>query len=88
MVWLRGTRNDLFEPACAIAPEVLAAVRLVASDPDCLFARMSGSGATVFGLFPTIEAASAAAERVEKAQPAWWTAVTWTEGSPEVEDHA
>ena len=87
VLWLRGTRNDLFEPACMVAPEALAAVRLVASDPTCLFARMSGSGATVFGLFPTIEAASAAAERAQQARPTWWTAVTWTEASPEIDDY-
>ena len=43
--WLRKTRNDLFEPAMAEAPLVEKAVRALAADPDCVFARMSGSGA-------------------------------------------
>ena len=79
--WLRKTRNDLFAPACAAAPVIETAARMLASDPDCLFARMSGSGATVFGIFLSIDAASRAAERLQEARPDWWTAVTWTEGS-------
>jgi 4-diphosphocytidyl-2-C-methyl-D-erythritol kinase len=79
--WLRKTRNDLFAPACAAAPVIETAARMLASDPDCIFARMSGSGATVFGIFLSIDAASRAAERLQEARPDWWTAVTWTEGS-------
>ena len=79
--WLRRTRNDLFEAACGIAPEIERAVRLLAADEDCVFARMSGSGATVFGIFLTIEAATAAAERIRDERPEWWVSVTWTEGS-------
>jgi 4-diphosphocytidyl-2-C-methyl-D-erythritol kinase len=79
--WLRKTRNDLFAPACAAAPVIETAARMLASDPDCMFARMSGSGATVFGIFLSIDAASRAAERLQDARPNWWTAVTWTEGS-------
>ncbi len=79
--WLRKTRNDLFAPACEAAPVIETAVRMLASDSDCMFARMSGSGATVFGIFLSIDAASRAAERLQEARPNWWTAVTWTEGS-------
>jgi 4-diphosphocytidyl-2-C-methyl-D-erythritol kinase len=79
--WLRKTRNDLFAPACEAAPVIETVVRMLASDPDCMFARMSGSGATVFGIFLSIEAASRAAERLQDARPDWWIAVTWTTGS-------
>ncbi|HET7717241.1 MAG TPA: 4-(cytidine 5'-diphospho)-2-C-methyl-D-erythritol kinase [Bauldia sp.] len=79
--WLRKTRNDLFEPACRAAPVIETAVRMLASDPDCMFARMSGSGATVFGIFLSIEAASRAAERIRDMRAGWWVAVTWTGGS-------
>ena len=79
--WLRKTRNDLFEPAREAAPVIETVVRMLASDADCLFARMSGSGATVFGIFLSIEAASRAAERLRDARPDWWVAVTWTGGS-------
>ncbi len=79
--WLRKTRNDLFGPACAAAPVIETVVRMLASDPDCRLARMSGSGATVFGIFLSIEAASRAADRLQDARPDWWVAVTWTGGS-------
>jgi 4-diphosphocytidyl-2-C-methyl-D-erythritol kinase len=79
--WLRKTRNDLFEPAVAEAPVIETAVRLLASDPDCMFARMSGSGATVFGIFFSPEAAVRTAERLREARPDWWIVVTETGGS-------
>jgi 4-diphosphocytidyl-2-C-methyl-D-erythritol kinase len=33
---------------------------------------MSGSGATCFGIYPTIEAANTAAREISAAHPAWW----------------
>jgi 4-diphosphocytidyl-2-C-methyl-D-erythritol kinase len=67
--WLRPLGNDLQDAAlslCAAIAEVLSAI---AAQPGCLMARMSGSGATCFGIFTTPAAASAAA----KALPAaWW----------------
>lgn len=67
--WLRPLGNDLQDAAlslCATIAEVLSAI---AAQPGCLLARMSGSGATCFGIFTTPAAASAAA----KALPAaWW----------------
>jgi 4-diphosphocytidyl-2-C-methyl-D-erythritol kinase len=67
--WLRPLGNDLQDAAlslCAAIAEVLSAI---AAQPGCLLARMSGSGATCFGLFATPAQAQAAA----KALPAdWW----------------
>ena len=79
--WLRETRNDLFVPAIAEAPPIETAVRALASDKDCIFARMSGSGATAFGVFMSSNAAKRAAQRLHAAEPGWWVAVTTTEGS-------
>lgn len=79
--WLRETRNDLFVPAIAEAPLIEKAVRALASDQDCIFARMSGSGGTAFGVFMSHNAANRAAERLLAAEPNWWVAVTATEGS-------
>ena len=42
---------------------------------------MSGSGATVFGIFNSHAAAERAAARIHAAKPAWWVAVTRTGGS-------
>jgi 4-diphosphocytidyl-2-C-methyl-D-erythritol kinase len=67
---LARLRNDLEAPAMAVAPvigEVLAALRAV---PWVLLARMSGSGATCFGICQTAAAAEAAAAAL--ARPGWW----------------
>ncbi len=63
--------NDLEAPAIALRPviaDVLAALR---GTPGCLLARMSGSGATCFGLYATPAAAAAAAALLPAA---WWRA--------------
>lgn len=79
--WLRPTRNDLVEPAVAEVPAIAAAQAALSADPECLFARMSGSGATVFGIFLSVEAAARAADRIHAARPDWWVAVTTAGGS-------
>lgn len=71
---LDATHNDLEPPALALCPvigDVLAALR---SRPDCRLARMSGSGATCFGLFDT----EAAAHMAVDAMPPWW----WCSAGP------
>lgn len=73
--WLVETRNDLQTPAIGLAPaigEALAA--LEATNP--LFARMTGSGATCFGIFGTDIDAAAAADRISSAHPGWYVAAT------------
>lgn len=62
--------NDLEAPALALAPAigtVLAALRAL---PGCLLARMSGSGATCFGLFANADEAAAGATAL--ARSGWW----------------
>ncbi len=73
---LRPARNDLEGPALTVAPvigEALSALRA----QRCDLARMSGSGATVFGLFADRHRASAAARRLRAAHPNWWIAPTF-----------
>lgn len=70
--WLRTQGNDLETPARAIAPvigDVLDALRAL---PGADLARMSGSGATCFALFPSLAAAKAAEAALSVAQPRWW----------------
>ncbi|GAB6052103.1 4-(cytidine 5'-diphospho)-2-C-methyl-D-erythritol kinase [Magnetospira thiophila] len=71
---LKQRRNDLEKPALLLAPVIADVLALLDSQPDCLLARMSGSGATCFGLFATIKSAQAAAARIAAAKPRWWTA--------------
>lgn len=66
---LAALRNDLEAPAIALCPQVATVLAALRSLPGCLLARMSGSGATCFGLFPDAAAARAAAGRLPAA---WW----------------
>jgi 4-diphosphocytidyl-2-C-methyl-D-erythritol kinase len=70
--WLGPHRNDMQRTAISIAPvisEVLSEISMAAS---CQLARMSGSGATCFGLFPDAHAAQRAASKISMRHPDWW----------------
>jgi 4-diphosphocytidyl-2-C-methyl-D-erythritol kinase len=67
---LAKLRNDLQRPAIALCPEIGVVLSALVAVPGCLLARMSGSGATCFGLFPDGPAAEAAARAL--ARPGWW----------------
>ena len=71
---LGARRNDLTAAATALAPEVEVMLAAIAATDGCLLARMSGSGATCFGLYADDHAAAAAAGRLAAQQPAWWIA--------------
>jgi 4-diphosphocytidyl-2-C-methyl-D-erythritol kinase len=70
--FLRGQRNDLELPALSLAPLVGRVTAALAGQAGCLLARMSGSGATVFGLFAHQEQAVSAAVAMRRTQPGWW----------------
>jgi 4-diphosphocytidyl-2-C-methyl-D-erythritol kinase len=73
--YLRKTRNDLQGPAVALAPSI-ALVAGALETAGAQFTRMSGSGATVFGLFDSADEAKAAAAEIGTAHPDWWVAAT------------
>jgi 4-diphosphocytidyl-2-C-methyl-D-erythritol kinase len=64
--------NDLTEAATSLAPAIGDVLAALAARPDCLLSRMSGSGATCFGLFATEANARAAAEAIRETSPGWW----------------
>jgi 4-diphosphocytidyl-2-C-methyl-D-erythritol kinase len=68
--------NDLETPAQKVAPEIATVISAVRNAPACRFARMSGSGSTVFGLFENCRDASAAAKAIRGAHPEWWVKPT------------
>lgn len=70
--WLRQTRNDLEAPARALVPEIGAVLGAISTAPGCLLARMSGSGATCFGLFADRASAARAAQAIGGQNPGWW----------------
>lgn len=68
--------NDLQPPAVSLQPIIGKAIALLEAQPGCRLARMSGSGATVFGLFADCHAAARAGRAVRTAQPGWWVKPT------------
>lgn len=79
--WLSVQRNDLEGPAIVSAPVIRDALDALSRAGDCLLARMSGSGATCFGVFGSDAAARAAADRISGAHPGWWAQATRSIGS-------
>lgn len=72
--WLRTMRNDLEPAAVRLRPVIAQVAAALAAQPGCLVARMSGSGATCFGLFADAPPARAAAAALARAEPGWWVA--------------
>jgi 4-diphosphocytidyl-2-C-methyl-D-erythritol kinase len=69
---LAGLGNDLEPPAIELVPAIADVLAAVRSCSGCALARMSGSGATCFGLFKTRRAAWAAAAKLRAEHPSWW----------------
>ncbi|KPQ06038.1 MAG: 4-diphosphocytidyl-2-C-methyl-D-erythritol kinase IspE [Rhodobacteraceae bacterium HLUCCA12] len=74
--WLGGMRNDLQDPACTLVPQIGEVLDAIARQPGCLLARMTGSGATCFGIFA--DSARANDARAALARPGWFCAETQT----------
>jgi 4-diphosphocytidyl-2-C-methyl-D-erythritol kinase len=72
--WLMMLRNDLEPPAMAHLPAIGTVKAALSAQQGCLIARMSGSGATCFGLFADPLTAAAAARAIRVTHPAWWVA--------------
>lgn len=66
---LRACHNDLEQAAIGLCPPVADVLAALAALPGCLLARMSGSGATCFALFPDAGMAKNAAAMLPQA---WW----------------
>lgn len=73
--WLEITRNDLEPAARAIQPAIGKALSVL-NKAGAGFARMSGSGATCFGLFETGNVAKRAAVDIRSRHPDWFVAAT------------
>ncbi|MDJ0895062.1 MAG: 4-(cytidine 5'-diphospho)-2-C-methyl-D-erythritol kinase [Alphaproteobacteria bacterium] len=71
---LRGRGNDLGPPAVGLVPAIGDVLTALAQVSGCRLARMSGSGATCFGLFDDAAAARGAADRLLADGRGWWVA--------------
>ncbi len=74
-LFLHDLRNDLQPAAQQLAPEIAGVLRALQSCPGCLLARMSGSGATCFGIFADMATAEIAGAALRSARAKWWVAV-------------
>lgn len=86
---LAARRNDLAEAAIRLQPAIAGVLQEIEAAADCRLARMSGSGATCFGIFPNDAAArraarAIAARAVAAGRSRWWIKATRL-GSPNLE---
>lgn len=71
-----NARNDLEAAARAIAPAIGDVLDQLSAAPGVRLVRMSGSGATCFGLFHDAADCTAAADAIRLAEPSWWVLET------------
>jgi len=69
---LAAQANDLETAAIQLAPAIAGVLAGLRALPGCRLARMSGSGATCFGLFSSTAEAAAAAKIAQRRNPDWW----------------
>ncbi|WP_108879633.1 4-(cytidine 5'-diphospho)-2-C-methyl-D-erythritol kinase [Anderseniella sp. Alg231-50] len=74
--WLAECRNDLEPAACHLEPVIRDVLSAIARLSGCRLSRMSGSGATCFGLFEDSGSAAAAAADIARQHPEWWVVDT------------
>jgi 4-diphosphocytidyl-2-C-methyl-D-erythritol kinase len=70
--WLAAQRNDMEDAARSLAPEIGTVLEALRNTDSCHLTRMSGSGATCFGLYPDADLARKAANQLSAQHPGWW----------------
>lgn len=73
---IQACRNDLTSAAVSVTPEIGDVLAALAATPACRMQRLSGSGATCFGVYATAEAAAEAAQQLKARHATWWVAAT------------
>ena len=79
--WLSRTRNDLQLPAFQLSPAI-GDTLIALAETAPLLTRMSGSGATCYGLFPNAALAAKAASLIAAKYSNWWVMPAKTGGNP------
>ena len=74
--WLAREVNDLEAPAIAVAPAIAEVLVSLRNLSGCRLARMSGSGATCFGVFSSHAETAAAGDMLRARFPHWWIGET------------
>ncbi|MFQ5438522.1 MAG: 4-(cytidine 5'-diphospho)-2-C-methyl-D-erythritol kinase [Paracoccaceae bacterium] len=87
IAYLARQRNDLEKPAIGVCPEIVDVLEMLNASETCDLARMSGSGATCFGLFASSDQAANAAADISARHPAWWVRPTVLGRSDDPRNH-
>ncbi|NDF11534.1 MAG: 4-(cytidine 5'-diphospho)-2-C-methyl-D-erythritol kinase [Proteobacteria bacterium] len=74
--FLRSCKNDLEPAATHLMPEIAQMLSAIAGTADCRLTRMSGSGATCFGIYDTMPHAAAAALLLQQQFPSYFVQAT------------
>jgi 4-diphosphocytidyl-2-C-methyl-D-erythritol kinase len=69
---LARCRNDLETPAKQLTPSIGTVLSMLRGRHGLKFARMTGSGATCFGIYETAQAAAIAVKAIKAGHPNWW----------------
>ncbi|MBI3453078.1 MAG: 4-(cytidine 5'-diphospho)-2-C-methyl-D-erythritol kinase, partial [Rhodospirillales bacterium] len=77
---LAARGNDLTDAARRLVPAIDDVLAALTASPGCRLARMSGSGATCFGLYDDAPAAARAAEAITASASGWWIMPTRLRG--------
>ena len=85
--YLRTTRNDLTAPAMSLCANIACSLDAL-DKAGARFSRMSGSGATCFGIFENHEDAQRAAITIQQQHADWWVMPTQTINLEGHTDHA
>ena len=76
VAFLYMSQNMLEAPAKKIEPEIDRVIRGISEIPGCLISRMSGSGASCFGIFLSLNACEYAEKLLRESHPEWWVKST------------
>lgn len=79
--FLQKQRNDLYEAAVKIVPDISKLLEILDYQKGCSLARLSGSGGTCFGLFETIEDAQIASRKIASDHPELWVKTGFIQSS-------
>lgn len=69
---LAARTNDMQEPAILLEPEISTCLKSLTACDGVALTRMSGSGATCFGIFESRSLAEAARRDLSQRHPHWW----------------
>ena len=81
--YLTTCRNDLEETAIGLSPAIADTLAQLNETDGCRLARMSGSGATCYGVYASDQAATNAAQSLKAARPDWWITATQSGPAPD-----